>query len=147
MSGLLLAVVKGPDAGRTFPIRVGRYRVVGRALGMDGGTALMSTGERRRLDVEDHRVLGEHLAKRHASGRVGARAEAAFDREPDVDLQDDAVSQTHCMVFVDEAGASLVDVGSTNGTYVNGEKVQGDVELVVGDLLRVGETRFEVRGG
>ncbi|HEY4220652.1 MAG TPA: FHA domain-containing protein, partial [Myxococcota bacterium] len=67
-----------------------------------------------------------------------------FERAPDVDLSDEAVSQTHAMVFCDEAGASLVDVASTNGTFVNGDKVN-ESALVVGDLVRVGESRMEIR--
>ncbi len=151
MATLSLVVVMGPDSGRSCAVAVGQSRVLGRAIGMGGGTAVVPTGERRRLQVEDQRLLGEHLRNRAspdgAPGRAGARGEeGSFAREPDFDLNDDAVSQTHCMVFVDEAGAYLVDVGSTNGTFVNGVKVM-EVELGVGDLLRVGETRFEIRPG
>ena len=142
---MTLEVVKGPDAGRRFPIAVGHYRVIGRAFGMLGGTAVVSTGERRRLDVEDQRIAADHLEGRAAPGKVGARsAVASFTRDDDIDLADDAVSQTHAMIFVDEAGISLVDVASTNGAYVNGKRV-GEAELVLGDLLRVGETRMEVK--
>jgi hypothetical protein len=145
MSGVTLEVVRGPDAGRKFRIDVGHYRVIGRTYGALGGTAVVSQGERRRLDAEDQRVIAEHLEKREAKGLKGARKEVdAFDRDEDVELADDAVSQTHAMVFVDEAGISLVDVASTNGTHVNGRRVS-EAELVTGDLLRVGETRFELR--
>jgi hypothetical protein len=148
MAGVVLDVVRGPDAGRKFPIGVGHYRVLGRAYGVMGGTAVVSQGERRRLDVEDQRKVAEHLKERGAlHGKVGARASVDnFEREDDLDLADDAVSQTHAMVFVDEAGVSLVDVASTNGTYVNGRRVT-EAELVAGDLLRVGETRIEIREG
>lgn len=146
MKGVTLEVIRGPDSGRRFPIFVGHYRVIGRAFGMLGGTAVVPTGERRRLDVEDQRVMREHLSQRATPGKVGARSEvSSFTRDEDIDLADDAVSQTHAMVFVDEAGVSLVDVASTNGTYVNGKRVS-EAELVVGDLLRVGETRLEVKG-
>jgi hypothetical protein len=145
MSGIVLDVIRGPDAGRKFPIEVGHYRVLGRAYGVMGGTAVVTQGERRRLDVEDQRVITEHLQNRAAPGKVGARAEAEnFERDDDLDMADDAVSQTHAMIFVDEAGVSLVDVASTNGTYVNGRRVS-EAELVAGDLIRIGETRIEVR--
>ncbi len=145
-AGVTLEVVRGPDAGRKFPIAVGSYRVIGRAYGVMGGTAVVSQGERRRLDVEDQRRIQAHLEERgSAAGKVGARDKVDnFQREDDLDLADDAVSQTHAMVFVDEAGVSLVDVASTNGTYVNGRRVS-EQELVGGDLLRVGETRIEIR--
>lgn len=145
--GITLEVVRGPDAGRSFPIGVGSYRVIGRAFGAVGGTAVVSQGERRRLDVEDQRRMNAHLEERRsAADKVGARDKIDhFQREDDLDLADDAVSQTHAMVFVDEAGIALVDVASTNGTFVNGRRVT-EAELVPGDLLRVGETRIEVRG-
>lgn len=144
--GVTLEVVRGPDAGRRFPIPVGHYRVIGRAHGVTGGTAVVSQGERRRLDVEDQRRMSEYLKERGAlAGKVGARDQVDnFQRDDDMDLADDAVSQTHSMIFVDEAGVSLVDVASTNGTYVNGRRVS-EAELVSGDLLRVGESRIEIR--
>lgn len=144
--GVTLEVVRGPDAGRRFPIAVGHYRVIGRAHGVTGGTAVVSQGERRRLDVEDQRRMSEYLKERGAlAGKVGARDQVDnFQRDDDMDLADDAVSQTHSMIFVDEAGVSLVDVASTNGTYVNGRRVS-EAELVSGDLLRVGESRIEIR--
>lgn len=145
MSGVVLDIVRGPDAGRQFPTDVGHYRVLGRAYGVLGGTAVVSSGERRRLDVEDQQRMSEHLKDRGADGKVGARASVDnFERKDDLDLADDAVSQTHAMIFVDEAGVSLVDVASTNGTYVNGRRVT-ESELVPGDLLRIGETRIEIR--
>jgi len=138
-----LIIVKGPDAGRRFRLSVGSFRVVGRAYGL-GGTAMMSQGERRRLDAEDQRRVTEHLMQRANMTRPGARATVDnFERDDDIDLSDDAVSQTHAMVFFDEAGASMVDVASTNGCAVNGKRIT-EADLVDGDLVRVGETRFEV---
>jgi pSer/pThr/pTyr-binding forkhead associated (FHA) protein len=39
----------------------------------------------------------------------------------------------------------VVDVGSTNGTYVNGSRIQRPRKLASGDVVRIGETdlRFE----
>lgn len=147
VKGIVLLVVKGPDSGREFPIGLGSYRVVGRADGMGGGTAVVPYGEQRRLEREDHHRMAAHLRARAAPGLHGARGEvAAFTRAGDVELEDEAVSQTHAMIFCDEAGASLVDVASTNGTFVNGDKVT-ESALVPGDLVRVGETRIQVMSG
>jgi hypothetical protein len=144
VKGVVLVVKEGPDAGRSISIALGSYRVFGRGESWTG-TAVQARGEQRRLEREDQRLIGEHLLRRAAPGVVGARAEvAAFARQEDVELSDEAVSQTHAMVFYDEAGASVVDVASTNGTYVNGEKLSESV-LVSGDLLRIGESRLEVR--
>jgi hypothetical protein len=144
MKGVVLEIVRGPDAGRKFTLEVGHYRVIGRAYGVMGGTAMISQGERRRLDAEDQRVVSDHLRRRASPNKPGARAEvSSFIRDDDVDLADDAVSQTHAMIFADEAGVSLVDVASTNGCSVNGNRT-GEAEVVDGDLIRVGETRIEV---
>jgi hypothetical protein len=144
---VVLCVVEGPDAGRQRVLPVGSFCVLGRVAGLDGSTFLMADGDRRRLEREDQSRATEHLERRRAPGLAGARdAVSAFEREADVDLADEAVSQTHAMVFLDEAGASVVDIASTNGTWVNGARVLESV-LVVGDLLRVGETRIEIRSG
>ena len=39
----------------------------------------------------------------------------------------------------------MIDLGSTNGTYVNGERIEGRKRLHEGDLVQVGDTelRFE----
>ncbi|MCP4501383.1 MAG: FHA domain-containing protein [Deltaproteobacteria bacterium] len=104
---------------------------------------MISQGEGRRLNVEDQRKVAELLSKRRETLN-DARAEMnSFNRDDDIDLNDDATSQTHAMIFVDEAGASLVDVASTNGTFVNGSRLS-EAALQDGDLLRLGETRFEI---
>lgn len=145
VKGIVLLVVKGPDTGRETPIAVGSYRVVGRADGLGGGTAVVPWGEQRRLEREDHKRMADHLRARATPGLLGARSEvAAFERGPDLELDDEAVSQTHAMIFCDEAGASLVDVASTNGTWVNGDKVTESV-VVDGDLVRLGESRIQIR--
>jgi len=143
--GILLEITRGPDAGRKFTVELGHYRVVGRAYGMGGGTAMMPFGERRRLDAEDQRVVAALLKERAGADKKGARTDvASFVRDEDIDLSDDAVSQAHAMVFCDEAGATLVDVQSTNGSSVNGTRIT-EHPIVPGDLVRVGETRFEVK--
>jgi hypothetical protein len=141
----VLVVVEGHDAGRRFPLSPGTFRVLGRGLGDPVGTHVVERGALLRLEDEDHRRIADHVGRRTAPGLREARgATAAFARGADIDLLDDAVSQTHAMVFCDDAGLSIVDVDSRNGTWVNGARVVEAV-LVVGDLLRVGGTRVEVR--
>ncbi len=56
-------------------------------------------------------------------------------------LEDPAVSTVHCRVYVDpHRGYIMEDSGSTNGTLVNGRRVQGEVELSYGDRINVGST-------
>ncbi len=146
MSGIVLVVTVGPDSGRRFPIATGAFRVIGRAYDKDmTATIMIPQGERRRFDAQDQRLVQDHLRRRANLTRPGARpAVDNFERAEDVDLHDEAVSQTHAMVFCDEAGVSVVDVASKNGTSVNGRKVT-ETHLLEGDLIRVGETRLQVQ--
>jgi hypothetical protein len=54
-------------------------------------------------------------------------------------LADPAVSKKHAGIRKVEGGYELADFGSTNGVYVNGQKVPKKA-LVIGDIVRVGNT-------
>ncbi len=56
----------------------------------------------------------------------------------------DWVSRQHCLLRVAAEGAWLRDLGSRNGTLVNGERVKGERPLEEGDQLQVGPLVFEV---
>jgi pSer/pThr/pTyr-binding forkhead associated (FHA) protein len=64
----------------------------------------------------------------------------------DVSIEgDEFASARHVRVEPRRDGVWVSDVGSTNGTYVNGVRIDRPRKLVQGDLVRVGETelRFE----
>lgn len=52
--------------------------------------------------------------------------------------QSDAISRQHCAICVTKEGVTIRDLGSRNGTIVNGEKIEGTFTLSHGDDLRVG---------
>lgn len=54
------------------------------------------------------------------------------------------VSRNHCEVLIDAGDLIVHDVGSSNGTYVNGKMVD-ETELSPGDKLRVGPVTFVVQ--
>jgi pSer/pThr/pTyr-binding forkhead associated (FHA) protein len=58
---------------------------------------------------------------------------------------DDFASGRHARVESNVDGAWVIDLDSTNGTFVNGERVNGRRRLNAGDLLQIGDTelRFE----
>ena len=59
----------------------------------------------------------------------------------DIVLPDDSVSSNHAKIQRREGIWTLVDLDSTNGCYVDGEKVAGDAPLAPGALVRFGEVR------
>ena len=64
----------------------------------------------------------------------------------DVCLADDLqVSRLHALLECFAAGWSVRDLGSANGTFVNGERLLAEHRLADGDELRVGETRLVFR--
>jgi adenylate cyclase len=58
-----------------------------------------------------------------------------------IQLLDKIVSKEHCVIERRAASYVLRDLGSLNGTYVNGERVNGERELKHGDDLALGGTR------
>jgi predicted component of type VI protein secretion system len=52
------------------------------------------------------------------------------------------VSRKHCRVVRDEESLRLEDLGSSNGTYHNGQRVQKEVALSAGDSIQVGPVTF-----
>ena len=59
----------------------------------------------------------------------------------DLVLPDDSVSTTHAKIQRREGIWMLVDLDSTNGCFVDGERVEGDAPLAPGALVRFGEVR------
>ena len=68
----------------------------------------------------------------------------ALGRDPevcDVTLVDTAVSRKHCILSKDSGVIRVEDLGSANGIFINGRKVESG-ELGPGDSLRVGSTQI-----
>lgn len=54
------------------------------------------------------------------------------------------VSRHHCMFILGENGVTLRDLGSTNGTLVNGERMHGEVAIFSEDTIQVGPLGFRI---
>ncbi len=65
--------------------------------------------------------------------------------EADLVLDDPYASDFHMRLVAQENAMMLHDLGSTNGTYVNGRRVTVPTELRRGDNIQVGKTVIEVR--
>src|SRR6187397_1726560 len=78
--------------------------------------------------------------------RLRAGAIKTVGRAPRADFIVDAalVSRLHCRLTLDAAGLGVEDLGSTNGTWVNGQKI-ARAPLSAGDTLKVGRVEFAVK--
>ena len=61
-------------------------------------------------------------------------------------LEADSVSRTHARIEVTHTDSWIVDLGSTNGTFVNDVAVERH-KLVSGDLLKIGDVIFKFLAG
>jgi Nif-specific regulatory protein len=97
-----------------------------------------------RLIVIDGPDLGNEYELERSEDGQASQVIVGRDPRAAVPLQDNAVSREHCRVELSSAGCRLVDLGSRNRTFLNGDPVEsswmrdGDV-VVIGDS----ELRFE----
>lgn len=55
---------------------------------------------------------------------------------------DKSVSNRHCKITVEDSRFYIIDLNSSNGTFINGQKVRSKMEIVSGDLLKIGRLTF-----
>ena len=89
-------------------------------------------------------VTAEGPNKGRAIPLTGAKF--MIGRDPDCQLRpaSQAVSKKHCAVEVRGDKVFVQDIGSTNGTVVRGEVIQGEVEVKPGDALKIGPLEFRI---
>src|SRR5829696_5073400 len=64
----------------------------------------------------------------------------------DVVIPDPGVSRRHARVIPEDGTLIVEDLGSSNGTYVNGHRIDGPVQLGAGDEVQLGDTLIGVGG-
>lgn len=112
------------------PDTVKRRRTAGKVGGKRGPFLLLTEreGRRRRVDWD---ASGELL--------IGRAPECSLC------LQDEFVSNLHAKLYQVEGRFYIEDLGSTNGTYVNGRRINYPTELRGGDNVKVGNTLMVFR--
>ncbi|MCA9037596.1 MAG: EAL domain-containing protein [Planctomycetaceae bacterium] len=75
---------------------------------------------------------------RQPSYRIGRR------REMDLAVSSAVVSGAHCELMLSAGSLYIRDLGSTNGTFVNGHRIGHDTLLLPGDFIEIGDVCFEV---
>lgn len=81
--------------------------------------------------------------------RVSLRAEVTLGRDPTctVPIDDGYLSRRHCCVVARGEQVVVRDLGSYNGTFVNGQRIHEECFVLPGDVLKVGRTRMFVDFG
>lgn len=74
-------------------------------------------------------------------------AEVVFGRDPSAAevLDSPMVSWRHARLLRSEEGQTIEDLGSTNGTFVNGQAVAGVMPVAPGDVISIGSFAFKLR--
>jgi pSer/pThr/pTyr-binding forkhead associated (FHA) protein len=64
-------------------------------------------------------------------------------RDNDIVLSSENVSRHHAQLKVIDNKVSITDLGSTNGTYVNGKRISGEVWLNAADTVRLADSPLD----
>ena len=123
-------------------------------------------GRPQRVDYED--ATGMHVASDGLGGpprdpahgppklrvhtAAGLRSGSAYDLSDgallgrgdsaDIRLEDAFASTRHARLVAEGDVIVLEDLGSTNGTYLNGEPLRGPQPLHIGDRIKIGDSEF-----
>lgn len=87
-------------------------------------TITSQEGQSRTVELDTHNTLGRHP-------------------ENSIQILDRIASKNHCHIDQAEGGFVLKDLGSLNGTFVNGERIAGARLLQHGDDVMMGSTRLQ----
>lgn len=115
-----------PDSNQ----RAGRFEVDATLAqakgGSRSGSIVLPSGQRVRVNGDEPITVGRMS-------------------ECTVSLNDQNVSRRHAEIRADGSGFVVADLGSTNGTVVNGSRIRGELKLTDGDIIGFGSTyvRFE----
>jgi predicted component of type VI protein secretion system len=71
---------------------------------------------------------------------------SVIGRRHDCDLQIalKEVSKRHCQITMDNSSLRVRDLGSTNGTFVNNERID-ETDVRAGDYIRIGPLTFQIQ--
>jgi hypothetical protein len=97
----------------------------------------LRTGVSPRLEVVAAMGLDPGTSFDLGDGATMGRADGA-----EIPIDDPFASSVHARIFVREQFMYIEDMGSTNGTYLNGRRLRGAERLKTGDMVRIGETEY-----
>jgi len=73
----------------------------------------------------------------------GTNTEVGRELDKDIVLSSDStISRGHARLSQEQGGVVVTDLGSSNGTYVNGQRLFGPMPIVPGDVVQFGSSKF-----
>lgn len=86
---------------------------------------------------------GELLPKGKAFRIEGKGLKVGRGKHNDIVLADHFASIDHALIRYKKGVNTIEDLGSTNGTWVNGERINSPIQLVVDDYVKIGSITFQ----
>jgi hypothetical protein len=120
---------------------------------LEGGSILEEAAPRpRRRDTVAVAARADAQPRLEVVAAMGHQPGVAFDLSggatlgrgdgADILVEDRFASAAHARVFPRGDFMYIEDMGSTNGTYLNGRQVQGAERLNVSDVIRIGDSEY-----
>jgi pSer/pThr/pTyr-binding forkhead associated (FHA) protein len=82
---------------------------------------------------------------RESGWRLDLPATIGRGSEASLCIDDESISRSHCQIYLaPDESLQVRDLGSTNGTYVNGERIRQHHSLFPGDVLQIGALTLKV---
>lgn len=125
-----------------------------------GGGALMDAepvdapgaAKRRRPEAQSGGLMGSVDPKLVVIAALGHEPGTTFDLSEgalmgradsaEVQIDDPFASSAHARIFPRDDFMYVEDMGSTNGTYLNGRQLRGAERLKVADVVRIGDSEY-----
>lgn len=109
-----------------------------RLIGTDHRTAKMRRISLRFVNLRTGRTDTVDLYDQLVIGRAPGAGGFTIDSDP-------SVSKQHCMIFANEGRLYLMDLNSSNHTYLNSTRITDTVPLTPNDVIKMGNTQLSVR--
>lgn len=117
-----------------------------------GSEPVEAPGESRRRDDSDGGLLGVVHPRLEVIAALGHEPGATFDiangatmgrsDHAEIRIDDPFASSAHARIFQRGDFMHVEDMGSTNGTYLNGRQLRGAERLKVADVIRIGDSEY-----
>jgi len=142
-----VSVLVAAAAGFERTMRLGSLEIMAALIAV----ALLAARPRFRAAAEIGILTPMQVAlevyERGAQRALQARApfEVGRSRQAGIALHDSEVSRRHARLAAHDGALFLEDLGSKNGTFLNGRRVTESIEVREGDAIDVGTTRLLVK--